>query len=107
MRKLSLLIVLAVSLAIASTALAGGVTVTTSPNPTTVGSTFDVEICGLGGRTAEYLITAPDNSTTSGQIYAPNCGTIHVLADQSGDYTIEVFNKNGSHLLASATETAV
>lgn len=108
MKLEALIAACATVLIVSSVAVAGSVTITISPDPVTVGQTFGAEVCGLGGRTADYRITDPNGSqVSSGQIYAPSCGTITQLAEVEGVYTVAILNKNGNKVVASASVTAV
>jgi hypothetical protein len=110
MKFLTVIAALAAFAAIAvGTSSAAGVTVSASPDPVAVGSDYTITVCGTGGRTVSLLITEPDGSQITGQFVTTGaCGSFApLLADQAGDYLIQILNKNGSHVLASTTETAV
>lgn len=107
--RLPLIVILSL-LAFASTAVAGGVTVEFENPTVAVGDSFEVQICGTGGRMVDYTITTPTGSS-SGQLWANDKCTLYeyallIPATTAGTYTVSIYNKNGNKLLASASGEA-
>lgn len=106
------LVAIIATLVLVTAAYAGKLTVSTSPNPVIVGSTFDITVCNTGGRLVMIQEIAPDGSlVTWWQLYntATDCYTLTTPpTDQVGTYTVTVgSSKNPDSGNVSTTETVV
>ena len=105
MKVLSLIMVLAAALVLASTAQAGKITVSATYD----GTYIDLTVCGTGSKTVEVRVIHPDGSVEVGQFVntIDNCFDWNdtFLAPESGTYTVEVGNLRHNNTFASTTVT--
>ena len=103
MKVLSLIMVLAAALVLASTAQAGKITVSATYD----GTYIDLTVCGTGSKTVEVRVIHPDGSVQVGQFVntIDNCFDWNDAfpAPESGTYTVEVGNLSGNNTYASTT----
>lgn len=101
MKALALIIAVLALIAVPA-AQAGKVTVSATYD----GTYLDITVCGTGSKTVEVRAIHPDGSVQTGQLrtdfpcYTWNDG---FPAPESGTYTVEVGNLQGSNTFASTT----
>lgn len=92
MKKLLLICAALVAAVVVASADATNATVTTSPNPTVAGGTFDITLCNFGGRYLDVVVVAPDLTEQRWTVAGVHtCGTITASAPVAGTYTVEVY----------------
>lgn len=115
--KRIILAALAVFAIAALPAAAGGnsITLTTSPNPVTVGSTFGVYMCGTQNRYLYLEVTAPSGAEESWEVGVHSCNVpANFQASEVGTYTVTIckwstqsYGCVNDKILASTTETVL
>jgi len=110
MKVLSLIMVLAAALVLASTAQAGKITVSATYD----GTYIDLTVCGTGSKTVEVRVIGPDINSPGDNVQVgqfvntiDNCFDWNdtFLAPVPGTYTIEVGNLRHNNTFASTTVT--